>query len=156
MRPFPLFSSGYAFAYQRPFQPRFSKADLRIGGVFILQNMLCTLLRCLRSGNIDLVRPLKGGRHKGNCAVYHGQHTANTGSVPLLSVHKDHSLTHAKGWYDAPAGRIESAWEKLADGTIRLNLTIPESVTARVILDGASFPDGEGEKVLPSGQYIVK
>ncbi len=66
------------------------------------------------------------------------------------------SLTHAKGWYDAPAGRIESAWEKLADGTIRLNLTIPESVTARVILDGASFPDGEGEKVLPSGQYIVK
>lgn len=66
-------------------------------------------------------------------------------------------LTQAQGFYDAPAGRILSSWER-DGGTVRLHVELPETVAGRICLeDGWEFEDGYAVKPAVTGDYgIVK
>ena len=56
------------------------------------------------------------------------------------------TLTRAKGSYDSLYGKVESRWEKTADGT-RFTVEVPANTTAEIRL-----PDGRTEEVT-SGRY---
>ena len=43
-------------------------------------------------------------------------------------------MTYALGHYDTPYGRIESRWERKANGEVEYTFTIPQGTTATVIL----------------------
>ena len=45
-------------------------------------------------------------------------------------------MTYARGYYDSPYGRIESGWERKANGEVEYTFTIPQGTTATVILPG--------------------
>ena len=45
-------------------------------------------------------------------------------------------MTYARGHYDSPYGRIESGWERKANGEVEYTFTIPQGTTATVILPG--------------------
>ena len=65
-------------------------------------------------------------------------------------------LTHAEGFYIAPAGRISSAWKREGD-TVCLRVELPENVTGRIRLeDGWEFEDGLTAKPAISGEYGIK
>ncbi len=61
------------------------------------------------------------------------------------------SLTHARGTYDAPAGRVEIAWARTESG-IRLTYAIPADVSAELCVDGypATVLCGEDSLTFPS------
>ena len=62
-----------------------------------MQNILCPVLRCLRTVHVNLVCPLKGGGNQGHSAVYNAEHTADTGGFPALSVGNDRGSAHTQG-----------------------------------------------------------
>jgi alpha-L-rhamnosidase len=65
-------------------------------------------------------------------------------------------LDNAKGWYEAPDGKIISYWERKGE-EILLKIEIPEEISATVYLPcGYAFDDGENTKILKSGEYRVK
>ena len=66
------------------------------------------------------------------------------------------SLSHAEGWYRAPAGEVRSAWVREGD-QIRLELQIPQGLKGRILPEpGYTFADGFHTKPLASGSYRIK
>ena len=59
-------------------------------------------------------------------------------------------MTYARGHYDSPYGRIESGWERKADGVIEYTFTIPEGTTATVILPG------QKPRLMTAGKYTLR
>ena len=65
------------------------------------------------------------------------------------------ALNFAKGYHDAPAGRISSHWRKDGDSFI-LELSVPEKIKATARLaEGFSFEDGKRTKTVGSGIYRI-
>ncbi|MDE5608270.1 MAG: glycoside hydrolase family 78 protein [Muribaculaceae bacterium] len=58
------------------------------------------------------------------------------------------SITHASGWLDTPGGRIESAWERMPDGSFSYEISAPAAVQALILLPGQTEP-----KPLINGTY---
>lgn len=66
-------------------------------------------------------------------------------------------LTHAEGFYIAPAGRIASAWQREEGGDIRLTVELPAGMTGRIWLEnGFVFDDGLAVKPAASGTYTIR
>ena len=66
------------------------------------------------------------------------------------------SLSHAEGWYRAPAGEVRSAWVREGE-IIRLTLEIPQGMKGRILPEpGYSFTDGFHTKPLASGTWLLK
>jgi len=63
-------------------------------------------------------------------------------------------LTAAAGWYDSIRGRIESQW-KLADGTMRMDVTVPANTSATIRIPTAQ-PDQvrEGDQAIAEAQGV--
>ncbi len=61
----------------------------------------------------------------------------------------DIDVTNASGYYDSVYGRIELSWEKDTGGEIRVNLTLPENVCAKVILPIEDMK----ESAISGGEY---
>ena len=64
----------------------------------------------------------------------------------ILAPRPGGTLTYAKASYDSVYGRVESGWERTADGT-RYTLRIPPNCTAVLRLPGSA------EMVLEAGSY---
>ncbi len=58
-------------------------------------------------------------------------------------------LTRAAAWYDAPAGRISSAW-RIEDGRIQLDVVIPANTTARI-----HIPTSDADSVREGGSAVA-
>jgi alpha-L-rhamnosidase len=65
------------------------------------------------------------------------------------------TLDHASGYYEAPAGKIDTAWAR--DGeSINLTLEIPAEIHGDVILpEGYVFADGGKTKPAASGEFRI-
>lgn len=65
------------------------------------------------------------------------------------------ALQYAKGFHIAPSGKIEAGWKRLPE-SIRLDISVPQGVTGRIILhDGCCFEDGRLVKNVATGCYTV-
>lgn len=65
------------------------------------------------------------------------------------------ALDYAEGYYEAPAGRIFSRWER-KDGKILLTLEIPESMHASLHLEnGYTLEKGNAYSAVCSGTYVI-
>lgn len=65
------------------------------------------------------------------------------------------SLDSAKGWHDAPAGRITSDWKRDGDAIV-LTVQVPEGVYGRITLEnGYVFDNDVAQKPLSSGTYRI-
>ena len=65
------------------------------------------------------------------------------------------SLSHAKGYHRAPAGRIDVYWERQGD-SIRLTIGMPTEMKATVKLpEGYVFEDGSSERAGKPGTLTV-
>ena len=66
------------------------------------------------------------------------------------------ALDYADGSYTAPAGKVSVRWER-SGGGIKLRVTVPDGIKGKIKLrHGTKFADGESEKELRSGEFIVK
>ena len=65
------------------------------------------------------------------------------------------SMSHARGYHRAPAGRIDVYWER-RDEKIILTLGMPTEMSAKIILpEGYSFEDGTSERAGRPGSFTV-
>ena len=65
------------------------------------------------------------------------------------------ALDHAEGYYEAPAGKIFSRWERKGEEIV-LTVEIPESVRAALYLEnGYVLEDGTAFKAVKSGTYVI-
>ena len=62
------------------------------------------------------------------------------------------TLTHAEGYYNAPAGTVRSAWKREGE-LVRLTLTIPEGMTAELIVPQGYSLKNKPEAII-SGEYL--
>lgn len=59
------------------------------------------------------------------------------------------SLDHAEGEYDTPAGKIAVSWRRGYNSEIRLSITVPEGITAKLSARGT-------KKILSAGQWELR
>ena len=72
-----------------------------------------------------------------------------------IKPHFPSSLSHARGYYTSPFGRIDTYWERCAD-TIRLTVGFPSDMHGTLYLpDGYAFEDGETERAIKPGTVTV-
>jgi len=72
-----------------------------------------------------------------------------------IQPHFVESLTFAEGYYDAPAGRIFSRWERKEDH-ILLTLEFPETMHATLYLEnGYTLEHGLAYQNVQSGTYVI-
>lgn len=65
------------------------------------------------------------------------------------------ALEHAEGYYEAPAGKIASAWKRQDDKVV-LTVEIPEGIRAALKLEnGYVLEDGTAYKSIGSGEYTI-
>ena len=65
-------------------------------------------------------------------------------------------LKYAEGYVNTENGRIYVKWEKLSDGTLKLNIIVPENYYGFIIApENWQFFDGMSHKALKSGEYIL-
>nr|MBQ8252323.1 family 78 glycoside hydrolase catalytic domain [Lachnospiraceae bacterium] len=64
----------------------------------------------------------------------------------------DIAITRVSGWYDSVYGRIKLGWEKETDGSLRVRLTVPANVKAKVRLPMEDM----SETVISGGEYEWK
>jgi len=64
------------------------------------------------------------------------------------------ALNNADGYYITPFGKVVSRWKRVKDKII-LNLEIPKSITAKIILPNGYSMEKDCEKSVITGEYII-
>ena len=65
-------------------------------------------------------------------------------------------LQFAEGYVNTENGKIYVKWEKLSDGTLKLNIIVPENYYGFMVApENWQFFDGMSHKALKSGEYIL-
>ena len=86
-----------ALANQRTMEPGFCQLNIGVGSSAVIEYLISPCIGSLCAGNIDIIRPFKGGRNQRYFAIHYAQHTANTGSCTTLTAEFHNGAAHAQG-----------------------------------------------------------
>jgi hypothetical protein len=77
------------------------------------------------------------------------QNANNIDIRPVFST----TMAHAKAYYNAPAGRVDVAWERVGE-SIELTLVYPEGASGFVVAPRGYSVSGETKVMAASGKFI--